>query len=152
MDRYYRLGMYFSGAAAIMLLVVALMHPGGGSLTFRPMAISLDGLSPGVQYRVPVGVRNGTRLPVQLLGGNGSCGRYGCVELEGLPVIVPPGEQREFMIRVRAFGPGVLSASVTVFTDLSAQPWLTIPVDATNHQTEKEPPTTEEVSHVGEAM
>ncbi len=100
-----------------------------GHITTEPAAVFLHDLSPGLEYPQIVVVRNGNRVPAKLVGANQWCGASGCVELEGLPLEIPAHASRSLVMRIKAGKPGIMVASIPIFTDDLEKPWITIPVN-----------------------
>jgi hypothetical protein len=103
-----------------------------GRVEFRPEVIRIDTpLEPGVQSDFSVGVYNGTRRSVRLIGSAKSCGPEGCATVTGLSLEIPPGSERRLSGHYTPATFGSLSYEDPIYTDCPDRPSIPLKIIGT---------------------
>jgi ABC-type molybdate transport system permease subunit len=72
---------------------------------------------------------NQSRRPIRILGATRVCGHHGCLDVEGLPLDIPPLSQRNIVVFVKTRAPGEFGAELTLFSDSPGQSMIVLTVN-----------------------
>lgn len=100
---------YRTGSGALVLPYLK-----GQTLLFEPKEIELRSIRQGATVEKYVRVLNLAEKETRLVGAQVSCG---CLTTEELPVVIPPGSERQFAIRINMAKPGDFEHMIRVFSD-----------------------------------
>ncbi len=105
------------GALAAWAYERHLAMPAPGDLTIDSPIKSLGTVPPRTTVRVPFRFTNRGRGPIRVVGGTFTCSAVACIEAEGLPFTIPPGETREVVVVTETKNPGHCDRTIAIFTD-----------------------------------
>ena len=119
-----------AGLGGILLLATGAVYLWGG--TRRPSIGLRISVEPNDQVLVKTTVGETRRVvfratnhsdvrSVQLLGGQGSCNPTGCVNVNGVPLTIPPGRSGSFEVEYMGVQPGRFTREIPIYTDCPGQ-------------------------------
>jgi hypothetical protein len=100
----------------------------GGELIIDQSALRVTGSRPSEVLSLCFSMRNRSRRPVRVVGSRESCDINGCVEVQGLPVEVPPGGEQSIVISFRAGKSEVFTKDFAIYTDLPGRSTISLAV------------------------
>jgi hypothetical protein len=86
-----------------------------------------DALS-GQRVVVAFSLTNQSRQPIRIVGATRVCGRHGCLDIDNLPVDIPPLSGRNIVASVETREPGEFNGEITLFSDGPGQPTMVLTV------------------------
>lgn len=98
-------------------------------LILIPSVQSFGSASVGEVLTLKFSAENRTSRGIRVIGCESICFRAGCLMAEGLPVEIPPGQQRDIEISVYAKTPGEFDKELAIFTDNVGQHRIVLGVE-----------------------
>lgn len=102
----------------------------GDTLRIDPPARSVGDIKAGSVTVVPFTLWNNSLRPIRVLGAEGFCTKWGCIQPDGLPFTIPPRSRREvrFILKAARSGDHDFSTSVTLYLDRPGDPTALVQV------------------------